>query len=214
METKNGKTVFVEYSTANKGQHFMTIVQTMDHRRIIIGRIYRDYDKETKKTNYIATDFDGNKVFVDEKDLYAIKKKFIEHGQNLAQMIPNPGAYAKQNKPFVFTQKAERNNELKNVREKKSEKEKTKEVSKQNPNAKTNENQKEKEKDLKNTEKYKDTEKSKEVNNSKENSQEQETAESNSEAQVQEVPDIESERMEELDDLREQGEDLEQEIDR
>ena len=43
-----------------KGQHFMTAVQTVDHQRIIIGRIFREYNPEIKKTYYHAYDFDGN----------------------------------------------------------------------------------------------------------------------------------------------------------
>ncbi len=205
METnsKKGKTVFIEYSTANKGQHFMTVVQNLNHDRIIIGRIYREYDSETKKYNYMATDFDGNKVFADYKDLYAIKKQFVEHGQSLAQMVPNPRAYAKQNKPFEFSQKAERKNELKNIREKKTEKDKTKEVAKQNPNEKTSPNQKEKEEDLKNTEKYKDNEQGK--------------GEPDKEQAIQEEPDNnepdneKSDREIELAEIREDSEDREQE---
>ena len=214
MITLRSKTVFIEYSTANKGQHFMTVVQNLNHERIIIGRIYREYDQEDKKYKYRATDFEGGQIFAGYKDLYAIKKQFVEHGESLAQMIPNPRAYAKQNKPFTISPKTERKDELKNIREKKTEKEKTKEVAKQNPDAKTNPNQKEKEEDSKNTEKYKDTEQGKEKIDSRENMQE--TAESNSEEQIQEEPeDIQtSEREAELEDIREQNEDREEELER
>lgn len=213
MNLLTSKTVFIEYSSSDKGQHFMTVVQNKNHQRIIIGRIYREYDKETKKTKYLATDFAGNQVFVDYKDLSAIKKQFVEHGDNLAMNVPVRPNQSRQTLKLALSQKAERNEDLKNIREKKSEKEKTKEVSK--TNTKTNENQKEKERDLKNTEKYKDAEQGKEEANSKENVQAQGTAESNSEEKIQEEPeqDIASERMEELEDIREQNDDLEQDID-
>lgn len=190
METTKGKTVFVEYSTAEKGQHFMTVVQNKDHHRIIIGRIYREYDKETKKYKYYATDYANNQVFADYKDLYAIKKQFIEHGDSLAMTVPVNPNRLKPTERMVLSQKPERANELKGIREKKSTKEKTKDAARTNPDDKTNENQKEKEQDEKNTEKYKDTDHALE-------DQEQNIA---------------SERMDELEELRDQGNDREQEM--
>lgn len=210
METKNSKTVFIEYSSANKGQHFMTVVQNVDHKRIIIGRIFREYDNETKKSKYRATDFAGNQVFVDYKDLYAIKKQFIEHGQNLAQNVQLNANHVKQLGKIVSSQKAERSNELKNIREKKSTKEKTKEVSKTNPKAQTNPDRKEKEQDANNPVKYKDNEQG-----TKDNERNPETTEPESEKQMQEeTGNIEiSEREAELNQIREDNEDREQEMD-
>jgi hypothetical protein len=211
--TKKGKTVFVEYSSANKGQHFMTVIQKADHERIIIGRIFREYDSETKKSTYRATDFAGNQVFAGYKDLYAIKKQFIVHGQTLAQNVPVNVNHAKSQEKMIIIPKTKRINELKNIRGIKTTKEKTKEVPKPNPKAKINPDQKEKEQDIKNTEKYKDTEQSKDGNKSKENIPVQETAESNSEKEIHEEPeDIKtSEREAELDQIRDEDEDLEQE---
>lgn len=207
METKKGKTVFIEYSSSAKGQHFITVVQNVDHKRIIIGRIFREYDSEAKKSKYRATDFAGNQVFVDYKDLYAIKKQFIEHGQSLAQNVQLNANHVKQLGKIVSSQKAERSNELKNAREKKSTKEKTKEVSKTNPKAQTNPEQKEKEQDAKNPVKYKDNEQ-----DAKENEQKLETTESEKQMQ-EETGNIEmSEREAELNQIREDNEDKEQDM--
>ncbi|MFH0866630.1 MAG: hypothetical protein V1904_10565 [Bacteroidota bacterium] len=211
METKKGKTVFIEYSSSAKGQHFITVVQNVDHNRIIIGRIYREYDKETNKYNFRATDFEGGQIFVDIKDLYALKRNYIEHGPNLAMSIPKNPNRVRPEKP-IYINKGERNTELKNIREKKTSKEKTNEVSKTNPD------QKEKEQDSGNTVKYKDNERDKDEGNSKENIPQQEVAESNSVNPFQEYP-IEPEKSErdiELENIREDNEDREQdmEIDR
>ena len=215
METnsKKGKTVFVEYSTANKGQHFITVVQNVDHKRIIIGRIYREYNSETKQTTYRATDFAGNQVFVDHKELYVLKKQFVEHGDTLAMTAQTMQSQTRQTGRMPFSQKEERKTEVKNLREKKPAKEKTKEVLKDDIREKRAINQMERVQDSKNTEKYKDAEHNKEVNHSKENVSTNETAESNSEEQIQEKQeqDIASERMDELEDIRDGKDDLEQE---
>jgi hypothetical protein len=165
--TKKSKTVFVEYSYASKGQHFMTVVQNMDHKRIIIGRIFREYDPEAKKTKYLATDYAGNQVFADYKDLTAIKKQYIECGETMARSIPALTKNVKQNEKMVLPKVIERKTEIKNIREKKPTKEKTKENVKTNTKVKGNPDQKEKEEDTKNTVKYKDNEPIKDENNSK-----------------------------------------------
>ena len=190
METTKGKTVFVEYSTAEKGQHFMTVVQNKDHLRIIIGRIYREYDKENKKYEYYATDFANNQVFADYKDLYAIKKQFIEHGDSLAYAVPVNPNRSRQSERLISPQRDERTTDLKGIRDKKSSKEKSKEASKQNPDAKINADQKEKEYDEPNTERNTDSDR----------------------VQEDQEQDIASERMEELEELRDQGDDREQEM--
>lgn len=188
MEAKKGKTVFVEYSTANKGQHFMTVVQNQNHQRIIVGRIYREYDRENKKYKYYATDFANNQVFADYKDLHAIKKQFIEHGENLAQLVPLNRS--RQSARPILSQKVDRAVELKDVRDKKSS-ERVRDTSKQNPETKVTEEEKEKEKEQgeRNTERYLDEEQNQE-----------------------EEQDITSERMEELEELRDQDDDREQEM--
>ena len=216
--TAKSKTVFIEYSSSEKGQHFITVVQTIDHKRTIIGRIYREFDKETKKPNYYAKDFDGNQVFADITELYALKKNFIEHGKNLADMekMTQLKKVKQQEKPVNSMQKAERTNSVKTIRDKKFTKEKTKEITKQNPNEKAKNTQIEKEQDLNNTTKFKESETTKEVNHTNEKNPEQEASASNSENSIQEEP-IENEKSEreaELENIREQNEDREEEIER
>jgi len=207
METKKSKTVFIEYSSSAKGQHFITVMQNTDGQRQIIGRIFREYDEENKKPRYRAEDWAGNAVFVDIKELPELKKKFIEHGKNLAMIIPkNPVRQMhKDREGYPFSKNNQRGKEIKQIREKKTTKDKSKEVLKTNPD------QKEKEQDSKNPTKYKDTEQGREVA-PKENVQE--PAESNSEKSIQEEPeDIRtSEREAELDQIRDDGEDREQEM--
>jgi len=214
METKKGKTVFVEYSSYEKGQHFMTVVQTKDHKRIIIGRIYKVYDKENKKTKYLATDFAGNQIFKDTNELTTLKQKFIENGQNLVMLVPSLPSKTRQSNGLVFSQKAERKQDLEKIRDKKSSKEKTREVPKTNLNAKNINDQKEKELDSKSNEKYKDLEQGKDEINPKENLQEK--SEPDSEKPIQEEPTEpeKSERDIELEDIRDQNEDRGDDLER
>ena len=207
--------LFLEYTYFDRGEHCITVIVKNDRQRIIVGRIFKEFNDQTKKYEYYSTDALGNRVFVDHKELHAIKKQFKEHGETMAmalQAIPKQG---KQAGAMPFHHKAKRANEVKNIRAKKNEKEKTKEVLKSKISEKRTLNQMERVQDSKNTEKFKDAEPNKDVNNSKENVN-LETAESKSEDQKQEeqVQDIASERMEELEDLRDQGEDMEQEMER
>ena len=138
MDTQKSKTVFIEYSTVEKGQHFMTVMQTMDHRRQIIGRIYREYDNENKKAVYKATDFEGNEIFADTKDLVSIKKKYVESGKELAMVIPvNPNHRAQKERETLSTD-FPRGKEVKQIREKKTVK-KNKEQEIKEPKSETNE---------------------------------------------------------------------------
>lgn len=122
METKKGKTVFVEYSSSEKGQHFMTVIQNVDHNRIIIGRIFRDYNSDNKKTQYRAVDWAGNQVFIDTKDISTLKKKFIENGKTMAMTIPKNPIRQVQNGRMPSPDKPYRLHELKRIREPKTEK--------------------------------------------------------------------------------------------
>ncbi len=128
MKTQtNSKTVFIEYSTAVKGQHFMTVMQNEHGKRQIIGRVFRDWDKDNKKMNYTARDWAGNEIFADTKDLYAIKKKFIENGKVMAQTIPSDHPHNKEEDIELNTENSEgseRGNEVKEIRERKTSKEK------------------------------------------------------------------------------------------
>jgi len=116
------KTVFIEYSSSEKGQHFMTVVQVTNGNRQIIGRIYREYDKENKKTNYHAVDWAGTPVFVDFKDLSVLKQKFIENGKHMTMSIPkNPNQRLqgqKDKEPYLG--KFNRDKQIKQVREQKT----------------------------------------------------------------------------------------------
>jgi hypothetical protein len=204
METKTGKTVFVEYSSANKGQHFMTVVQTIDHKRIIIGRIFREYNQETKKAKYRATDFAGNQVFADDKDLYSLKKHFIENGKNLADMSRMAQRSNVRKEKQSFPPKVERNDAVKKTRVKKTTKEKTKVEEKQNPNSKEI-----------NSERNKDLEQVREKGQSKENNQEKEEPEPENQIQDEQSNEQENEisdRENELDEIREEDNDREQEM--
>jgi hypothetical protein len=122
METKRSKTVFIEYSSSEKGQHFMTVVQITDRERQIIGRIFRDYDNDSKKTQYRAVDWAGNQVFVDTKDISALKKNFIECGKQMAMDVPKNPNHRVQNGRVPSPDKPYRLHELKKIREPKIEK--------------------------------------------------------------------------------------------
>lgn len=116
------KTVFIEYSSSEKGQHFMTVVQVTNGNRQIIGRIYREYNKENKKTNYHAVDWAGNPVFVDFKELSVLKQKFIENGKQMTMLIPqNPNhRFQDQKDKEPYIGKVNRDKQIKQVREQKT----------------------------------------------------------------------------------------------
>lgn len=133
---KTSKTVFIEYSTFRKGQHFITVVHVEKGKRQIIGRIFKVYDKENDKYVYYAKDFMGNDVFVDTKELYALKNQFIDCGKTMAMSIPSlPNQ--KEHDDFPYSErigkksskeKPSRDKELKQVREKSKPTEKDKET--------------------------------------------------------------------------------------
>jgi len=206
METKKGKTVFIEYSTNAPKQHFITVVQSVDHKRITIGRIFREYVKEAKKTNYYAVDHEGNRVFMDFKGLYEIKQQFKEHGERMAMSVPAKMTKERQAEILKLSiKKDERKNEIKNLREKKTEKVKTKDNQKHS--SKKELEQMEKVQDDKNPEKHIETEQNKEGVFT------ENIEESNFEEQIFEEPENEfSQREAELDNIREDNEDREQEL--
>ena len=114
------KTVFVEYSSNKPGQHFITVIKTVDGKRRIIGRIFREYDKENKKASYVARDWSGTQVFQDIPDLPSIKKNFIEHGKTFAMTLPvNPNHEQEKE----LDEDTQREIELKEIRERKADKE-------------------------------------------------------------------------------------------
>jgi hypothetical protein len=128
MEKRNDKTVFVEYSSAEKGQHFMTVIQIVDGKRKIIGRVYRVYDKENKKMNYIATDWADNQIFKDAHDLLTIKKKYIESGKHLALTVPEGPKHDDHGSIKPVYETSDREEEVRKIRKKSTEKEKGEEI--------------------------------------------------------------------------------------
>ena len=122
MKTQKGKTVFIEYSTAEKGQHFMTVINYADGKRKIVGRIFSEYDKEKKQMNYTATDWAGNQIFADTEKLYDLKNKFIERGKALAQFTPQQEPTQEEEEMAKhFPESEERGDEVKEIRERKAE---------------------------------------------------------------------------------------------
>ena len=138
--------VFVEYSTAEKGQHFMTVMGKENGRRKIVARIFKEFDTVEKKFRYTAKDREGQEMFSDF-NLYAMKKSFIDHAKGKAkEIIPSPssvptvgeeqhhknvvienesrtseefGKAPKQKKEIVSKKEIKRESELKDLREEK-----------------------------------------------------------------------------------------------
>ena len=126
---KKDQTVFIEYSSTEKGQHFMTVMQNGNGQRKIIARVFREYNQENKKTKYIAKDHQGNQIFADIPDLMSLKKKFVENGKQMAYAIPdNPNHQHLKDSDQPDTEYPEREEELKQVRTKKSDKDKEQEI--------------------------------------------------------------------------------------
>jgi hypothetical protein len=210
METTTSKTVFIEYSTARKGQHFMTVVQTLNHERVIIGRIYRDYNPETKKTYYRAYDFDGNQIFFNVQDISELKNKFKKTGRMLAEgKIATQKVAKEKNAKFPPSQNAIRKNDIQAIRDKKigKDKEKTKNPDKQNTADKAKLNQMEKEQDSKNSVKYAN-EKSPDQAKAGISSENSKPEEQNKEPEIEK-----SDREMELEEIRADNDDREQDID-
>jgi hypothetical protein len=211
MATQEGKTVFIEYSTAKKGQHFMTVVQTMNHERVIVGRIYRDYNPETKKTYYRAYDFAGNQVFVNCFDISELKNKFKRSGKFLAEVSLATRKQARQvNIKLPNDQKVSRINDIKTIRDKKAgkEKEKTKDQQKDKVSEKTKLNQMEKEQDAKNPAQFKDL--ANIIDKEMDNDRSHEKSESSSNQEDQSLEEEKSEREIELEEIRADNEDRDQ----
>ncbi len=211
MNTKE-KTVFVEYSSYNPGQHFITVIEIINHKRIIVGRIFRHYDPQTKNSKYIAVDSVGNQIFVDNHDLHDLKNQFKEHGKNLAE---NTMLAQKQNIRYrvpAITRINERREDIKNIRLKRSSQSIAKVVPNANHAKKLSEEQKDKVKDEANTVQYKENPQGKDYTAEIEPGKEVEESEDqkNNELKMDEV----SEREDELSQIREQENDMEEEIER
>lgn len=151
------KTVFIEYSSAREGQHLITVVQKVDHNRVIIGRIYRDFDPQTKKANYRACDFQGNQMFSNDHDLYTLKNKFKEHGKTIAEnAVTIKNVSMKQHRTIQAGPVRMRMNEITKVRGETEEKPKTLDKETDKKSEKQNLNRQEREQDERTQTQFKD----------------------------------------------------------
>jgi hypothetical protein len=107
---------------SSKDGHYTTITQSIDGKRKVAGRIFRDYDPKTKKMTYVAKDHAGNILFPQAKDLYELKKLFTEHAKALAMAIPENSKEVKDKE----LDKTDRTEGLKALRDEESKKEKSK----------------------------------------------------------------------------------------
>ena len=213
-------TRFIEYLKSAEGQYSIKVEYKsvnkeegeVQRKWIAIGYISKRYIKEENKYIYSATDTVGNPVFSEIKDLYVLKDQFRTSGKQLAEnaQMVRLARTGKTNKveKTANPQKEQRSSDLKNLRDKKDEKHKTKEVLKQDQKSKNEHT--EKELDAKNTEKYKDTKQGDKETTSKEPIDEDIKPEA--ENTTQQEGDLVSDRMDELDDIREQDNDIEQDM--
>jgi len=152
METTTSKTVFIEYSSSRPGQHFMTVIQTMNHQRVIIGRIYRDFDQANKKTIYKAYDFNGDQIFPNGIDLNDLKSRFKRSGKMLAEMVMTHQQGRQVKSLAQGDSNSTRKQEIKTIRDSKTDKgkEKVKDQRKPKEHEKADLTRMEKEQDEKN----------------------------------------------------------------
>ncbi|MFA6922890.1 MAG: hypothetical protein WC223_01430 [Bacteroidales bacterium] len=114
---------FLEFGRNAKGQHFISVLYWSNGEQILIGRIHREYNNETRKVEYWARDAKDMPIFVVAKDLEAIKRKFRQYGRDLAEPDRIPGEY-------TLNKQIERENKLKAIRDKNNIQAKKQEVSK------------------------------------------------------------------------------------
>ncbi len=124
-----GKTKFLEYSTADKGQHFITVLQG----KTVVGRIYREFDNTAQKPIYTAKDAKGNPVFMEQQNLSGIKKCFTTQQKEVQSPEQNSKTVEINNeKEKLGVSKLEitkdRGDELKQLREQKNNPEKKNEL--------------------------------------------------------------------------------------
>ena len=213
-------TRFVEYPKSAEGQYSIKVEYKsvkkeegeVQRKWIAIGYITKRYIKEENKYNYTATDTIGNPIFSETKDLYVLKDQFKTSGKQLAEnaQLVRLARTGKTNKveKTVNHQKEQRSSDLKSLRDKRSEKQKTREDLKQEQKAKNQRT--EKELDAKNEDKHKDTKQGDKESTSKEHIEEDIKPEAENTTQLEE--DLVSDRMDELDDIREQDNDIEQDM--
>lgn len=80
----HGKTIFIEYSSAKSGQHFITVLQTLpgQNKKVLIGRVYAA--KVHDQIIYTAKSADGKLVLAVSEHLSEVKKGFKKNGAELA----------------------------------------------------------------------------------------------------------------------------------
>ncbi len=200
-------TRFIEYPQASAGQYSIKIEQKVEDKSeeqlvkkwLAIGYISKSFNKEDNKYIYSATDFLGAQIYADINDLHLLKKEFRNNGKQLAELA-QMARLAKITQLKKTEQKATplRNSDIKKLRETKDEKLKKQEVLKQEQKAKYTKI--ENEMDTKNTQKNKDN---------KQDNSEKLSEEQNQENQES---DTASSRMDELNEIREQNNDKEQDL--
>lgn len=197
-------TRFIEYPQASAGQYSIKIEQKVVDKSdeqavkkwLAIGYISKSFNKEENKYIYTATDSAGNPIFQDIKELHVLKQEFRNNGKQLAQNAQIVHL-AKINQLNKTETKGipQRNSDIKKLRETKDEKFKKQEVLKQEQKAKYTKI--ENEMDTKNTQKNKDNKQDNSEKISEEQNRESDTA---------------SSRMDELNEIREQNNDKEQDL--
>lgn len=198
-------TRFIEYLRASAGQYSIKaeqkVIENKEENRfntnwIPIGYITKKFSKDDNKYVYTATDSAGNPIFQDIKELHVLKQEFRNNGKQLAQNAQIVHL-AKINQLNKTETKGipQRNSDIKKLRETKDEKFKKQEVLKQEQKAKYTKI--ENEMDTKNTQKNKDNKQDNSEKISEEQNQESDTA---------------SSRMDELNEIREQNNDKEQDL--
>lgn len=75
--------VFVEYAYAAPGQHHISVMNRVGKKKLVIARIFREWDQEAKKYKYTTKDREGNEIYEPTYDLFKLKKQFISNEKNL-----------------------------------------------------------------------------------------------------------------------------------
>lgn len=141
MERKESKTIFIEYSTHDRNEHFMTIAQTLGYHKVIIGRIFKNYQPGTRNYSYKAVDFNGDEIFGTTENLSELKNRFKKHGRFLAEgIIATRRDKSQANMRFPYRMNVSRTKEITTIRERKTEprKEESKQIINQKGNTKMN----------------------------------------------------------------------------
>lgn len=212
-------TRFIEYPQASAGQYSIKIEQKTEDKSeeqvvkkwLAIGYINKSFSKEENKYTYTATDSIGNQIYANLKDLHILKKEFRNNGKQLAE-IAQMTRLAKINQLKKPEQKAtpQRNSDIKKLRENKDEKLRKQEVLKLEQKAKYTKI--ENEMDTKNTQKNKDNKQDKSEKLSEEHNQENTKPDSKESVQENQESDSASSRMDELNEIRQQGNEMEHDI--